>query len=205
MPSFVMPSYMPSRAWMMFWLVALIWGSSFLLIRVGVGEMSASQVVFIRTTVAAIGLNVVLFLRGKRLPTDRVVWRNMIIVGIGNGMVPYLLLALGEQFVPSNVTSILQSTTALFAMVFAHFMIHDERMTIPHVLGIVLGFVGVVILMSRPHDNEATTSLTGALCIVGASLSYAFFTSYMRVVTRGKIEPIVIAASSFIVAAVAGL
>lgn len=193
---------MLSRAWMMFWVVALIWGSSFLLIRVGVGEMSPSQVVLIRCAVAAVGLNLVLYATGRRLPTDRATWRILTFIGIGNATVPYLLLGLGEQSIPSSVASVLQSTTALFAMVMAHFAIHDERMTVSKVAGILLGFIGVVVLASRQHgaEDEATASLIGALCVVGASFSYASLTTYSRRVSRGKIEPLVISAASFLVA-----
>ena len=61
---------MRTWAWASFWILGFIWGSSFLLIRVGVGAVSPAQLVFIRTIVAAIGLNAVLLMRGKRLPTE---------------------------------------------------------------------------------------------------------------------------------------
>jgi drug/metabolite transporter (DMT)-like permease len=192
---------MISRAWAMFWVVALIWGSSFLLIRVGVGEMSPSQVVFIRCLIAAIGLNAVLLLRRKRYPTDAAMWRNMAIIGVINASLPYLLLGIGEQNVPSNVASVLQATTALFTMVIAHFVMTDERMTWGKVIGIVLGFVGMVILASR-SQSEGAASIIGALSIVGASFSYSVGAVFSRRSTRGKVEPIVIAATSFIFAAV---
>lgn len=192
---------MISRAWAMFWLVALIWGSSFLLIRVGVGEMSPSQVVFIRCVIAAIGLNAVLLLRGKHYPTDAAIWRNMVIIGVVNASLPYLLLSIGEQSVQSNVASVLQATTALFTMFIAHFTISDERMTWGKAIGIVLGFSGMIVLASR-SQSEGEGSILGALCIVGASLSYSCGAVYSRVVTRGKVEPIVIAATSFIFSAI---
>jgi drug/metabolite transporter (DMT)-like permease len=195
---------MISRAWAMFWLVALIWGSSFLLIRVGVGEMSPAQVVFIRCTIAAIGLNAVLLLRRKRYPTDLTIWRNMLIIGVINASLPYLLLSLGEQNVPSNVASVLQSTTALFGMIIAHFAITDERVTWGKAIGIGLGFVGMLVLASR-SQTEGEASLIGALCIVGASFSYACGAVFSRRVTRGKVEPLVIAATSFIFASVSAL
>jgi drug/metabolite transporter (DMT)-like permease len=194
-----------SRAWAMFWLVGLIWGSSFLLIRVGVGEMSPSQVVLIRCAIAAIGLNAVLFLRGMRLPSDWSGWRDMIILGIGNAAVPYLLIGMGEQQVPSNVTSVLQSTTALFTMPIAHFVMTDERMTLPKIAGVVLGFVGVLILASTSATPGEAISVPHVLSILGGALSYAVFSIFSRRVTARrreaglpKIEPLAIAASTFI-------
>lgn len=196
----------------MFWLVAVIWGSSFLLIRVGVGEMSPSQVVLIRCVIAAVGLNIVLFLRGMRLPSDMKGWRDMILLGIGNAAIPYLLIGIGEQQVPSNVTSVLQSTTALFTMPIAHFVMTDERMTLPKIIGIVLGFVGVTVLASTSATPGEDISIPHVLSILGGALSYAIFSIFSRVVTARrraqglpKIEPLAIAASTFIPASVFAL
>lgn len=201
-----------SRAWAMFWLVGLIWGSSFLLIRVGVGEMSPSQVVLIRCAIAAVGLNLVLRLRGMRLPSDRWAWRDMIALGIGNAALPYLLIGIGEQQVPSSVTSVLQSTTALFTMGIAHFAMSDERLTLPKIAGVLLGFFGVIVLASSSATPGVEGSLPHVLAILGGALSYASFSIYSRLVTARrreaglpKIEPLAIAASTFIPASIFGL
>ncbi len=201
-----------SRAWVMFWLVGLIWGSSFLLIRVGVGEMSPSQVVLIRCAIAAIGLNVVLFLRGMRLPSDAKAWRDMAIIGVGNAALPYLLLGIGEQYVPSNVTSVLQSTTALFTMPIAHFVMADEKLNPSKVIGVVLGFVGVVVLASSSGTPGQEFTFANTLPILAAALSYAIFAIYSRLVTQRrreaglpKIEPLAVAASTFIPAVIFAL
>ncbi|MBC8099510.1 MAG: EamA family transporter [Armatimonadetes bacterium] len=194
-----------SRAWVMFWVVAVIWGSSFILIRVGVEVMSAAQVVFIRCAVAAVGLNAVLLLRGKRLPLDMGIWRKLIIVGVFNATVPYMLISLSEQRIPSNVASVLQSTTALFAMILAHLFIADDRITWRKAAGIGLGFVGVLLLASRP--SEAATQQASILGIIGmllGSLSYSATTVYTRRSLGSTVEPLVIAAGSFIVAAICG-
>ncbi len=203
---------MISRAWVMFWLVGLIWGSSFLLIRVGVGEMSPSQVVLIRCVIAAIGLNLVLFMRGMRLPSDWQGWRDMTLLGIGNAAIPYLLIGIGEQQVPSNVTSVLQSTTALFTMLIAHFAMADERMTLPKVAGVILGFMGVIVLASTSATPGEEISIPHVLSILGGAMSYAIFSIFSRVVTARrraagmpKIEPLAIAASSFIPASIFAL
>lgn len=185
-------------AWTMFWLLGLIWGSSFLLIRVGVGALSPTQVVFIRTLIAALGLNAVLLMRGKRLPTDWATVKSLALIGIGNGTIPYLLLAVGEQSIESNVASVLQATASMFTLVIAHFFLPDERMTFRKIAGLLLGFCGVVILASRAANGDGNNSIFGMLCIVATSMFYAIFIVYSRKVIQGKIEPIVIAAGSFI-------
>lgn len=187
-------------AWSSFWILGFIWGSSFLLIRVGVGEMSATQVVLIRTTVAALGLNAVLWLRGKRLPRDWATIRAFIFIGIGNATIPYTFIALGEQTITSGMAAVLQATASLFTLVIAHFAFADERMTVKKVMGLLIGFSGVIVLSSKSINGGEldTPTLLGQLAIVIASLFYATFITYSRRVIRRDIEPMVVAGGTFI-------
>lgn len=197
---------MQKWAWAAFWLTSAIWGSSFLLIRVGVEEVSPGQLAFLRCLIAAVGLNVVMFLRGRRYPKDRQTWIALALVGFGNATLPYFLIGWGEQNIESALASIVQSTVPLFALVIAHFYLVDERMTWPKVIGLLLGFIGVVVLAMRSMGGGGENSLWGMLAIVGASLSYAAFTVYSRTSLLNKnIQPIVVSAGSFIFAALFGL
>lgn len=222
---------MKTSAWLSFWLVAFIWGSSFLLIRVGVGGVSASQVVFTRTIIAAICLTIFTYLRGFRFPTRIDVIIPLIILGIGNVATPYMLISLGEQVITSGMAAVLQATAALFGLIIAHFAFEDERITRRKVLGLMVGFSGVFLLsadaitpatMSAYGDFflklnisnfinplEATSLnihvLLGQLAIVGASLCYATFTVYSRrVMKKYDLPSIVTSTSTFIVGAFLG-
>ena len=169
---------MNKPAWAAFWLLGMIWGSSFLLISVGVEEMSATQVVLIRTIIAAIGLNIVRHLRGFPLPKDWPTIRAFIFIGIGNATIPYTFISLGEQNISSGMTAVLQSTASLFTLVIAHIAFADERISKPKVIGLLTGFVGVIILSSETISNGTidTKILLGQLAIIAASFFYAIFT-----------------------------
>src|SRR5688572_18670894 len=98
------------QAWGGFWLLALIWGSSFLFIRIGVEQLPPFQLVFLRTAIAAVGLNLVIALRGRRLPTD---WRSvgdLIFLGVVNTVAPFALITWGETRIESGLASVLQGT-----------------------------------------------------------------------------------------------
>jgi drug/metabolite transporter (DMT)-like permease len=197
-----------ARAWGAFWLVGAIWGSSFLLIRVGVEEFSPTQVSFTRCLIAAVGLNLVLALTGKRLPRDRATIRALALIGFGNSALPYTLLGLGEQEISSGMAAVLQATASLFTLVIAHFMLADERITPRKVIGLALGFLGVLALSSDSFEGGQlnTPMLLGQFAIMGASLCYAYFTVYSKQALRGRIDPTVIAAATFISATIcAGL
>jgi drug/metabolite transporter (DMT)-like permease len=191
-------------AWVSFWLVGLVWGSSYLLIRIGVQELTTFQVVFIRTVIAAIGLNAVVLLQGKRLPRDWPTLRALILLGLGNTVAPFLLITWGEKSVESGLAGVLQATVSLFSLIIAHFAFQDERMTLQKVAGIVTGFIGVMILGSRSWQNGQFVpgSLVGQLAIILASLFYASFGAYSKKVIRKDVEPIVVAAGSITTAAV---
>jgi len=173
------------RAWIGFWALALIWGSSFLFIRIGVEQLSTFQLVFIRTGIAAAGLNVVVYARGKRLPTDRAGIRDITILGVINTVIPFALITWGEKSIESGLAAVLQATAALFTMIVAHFAFADERITRRKVAGLVVGFAGVVVLASRSSAADAIVvtprlQVLGQMAIVVASFCYALGGVYSR-------------------------
>lgn len=192
------------QAWAAFVALGLIWGSSFLFIRVGVEQLTPFQVVFIRTGVAAVGLNLVVLLRGQRLPSDWAGIRALLVLGILNTVLPFVLITWGEQTVESGLASVLQGTAALFTLVVAHFAFVDERINSRKVIGLVTGFIGVVLLSSRSWQEGQliTGDLLGQLAIVGASFCYALGGTYGRKVIQNRLEPIVVAAGAMTVAAI---
>lgn len=197
------------QAWTGFWILALIWGSSFLFIRIGVEQLPPFQLVFIRTGIAALGLTLVVYARGKRLPSDRRSIFDLLFLGIVNTVFPFALITWGETHIESGLASVLQGTAALFTLVIAHFAFSDERITWRKAAGLVIGFLGVVVLSSREigtanasAGSNALLYLLGQLAIVLASLCYAFGGTYSRKAMQNRLEPIVVAAGAMLVAAI---
>ena len=194
------------QAWGGFWLLALIWGSSFLFIRIGVEQLPAFQLVFIRTGIAAVGLTIVVYLRGKRLPTD---WRSigdLLVLGVVNTVLPFALITWGEMHSESGLASVLQGTAALFTLVVAHFTFADERISLRKLVGLLFGFLGVVVLASRSTvgdivQSDATMHLLGQLAIIVASFCYALGGTYGRKAMQHRLDPVVVAAGAMTVAA----
>jgi drug/metabolite transporter (DMT)-like permease len=193
------------QAWLGFWVLALIWGSSYLLIRIGVEEVPPFQLVFIRTAIAALGLTLVAYGRGKRLPTAGAGLRALLFLGIVNTVFPFALITWGETRIESGLASVLQGTAALFSLVLAHFAFADERITWRKLLGLLIGFTGVVILASRSTTastaGESSFHLLGQLAVLLSSLCYAVGGAYSRKVMQQRLEPIVLSAGAMLVAA----
>jgi drug/metabolite transporter (DMT)-like permease len=190
--------------WVKFWILGLIWGSSFLLIRISIRELNPFELVFIRTTIAAVGLNLVLALRGKHLPLT---WKKLyplILLGLGNTALPFMLLTWGEKHVDSGLAAVLQSTLALFSFLIAHRFTTDERINAQKFVGLVIGFIGVVVLSSRSWAGGqiVTNDLLAHLAIVLAALCYAIFTVYCRR-ELFDVDPVTISAGAMTFAAIA--
>lgn len=183
-----------TRTWLLFGLLALIWGSSFMFISIGVKVVHPYHLVIVRTGIAAIGMGLVMVFTRQRIPTDFKTLGLLLLLGIGNNALPFTLITWGEKTVESGLAGVLQSTAALFGIIVAHFAFKDERLTWQKVAGIALGFVGVLVLASRNWQGGelATSSLAGQMAIVGASLSYAIFTALSRHLIKQNISPIVI-------------
>jgi len=196
---------MKTRAWVSFWLLGLIWGSSYLFIRIGVAELKPVEVVFIRTTIAALGLGLVSYLRRIPFPRDWPTLRSLGIIGLGNVVAPFMLITWGEQTIQSGIAAVLQATAALFSLVVAHFAFEDERITPQKIVGLVVGFIGVVVLFSGElvEKNTEATGILGALAVVVASFCYATFTAMGRKVIQTKVEPITVAFVTMAVASIA--
>ncbi len=195
------------QAWGGFWLLALIWGSSFLFIRIGVEQIPPFQLVFLRTGIAAVGFHITLALRGKRLPLDGRSLGTLLFLGLVNTLIPFALITWGETRIESGLASVLQATAALFTLVIAHFSFADERITWGKLSGLLLGFLGVVVLASRSAgagagQGDAVGQLLGQGAIIAASFCYGVGGVYGRKAMQQRLEPMMVAAGTMSVAAV---
>ncbi len=193
-----------NQAWAAFWALGLIWGSSFLFIRVSVEQVTPFQLVFIRAGIAALGLTLIVYLRGKRLPTDWKSIRDVVFLGIVNTVFPFALISWSETRIESGLASVLQGTAALFTLVLAHFTFTDERINTRKLIGLITGFLGVVVLATRSQEEGAAvhSDLLGQLAMVAASFCYAIGGTYSRKAIQQRLEPIVVAAGAMITAAI---
>ncbi len=185
---------MKNKDWIAFIVLGLIWGSSFLWIKIAVSETSPLLLVAFRLLFGILGsLAVVLYTRTS-LKLDRRMWLILTLIGLTNNAIPYLLISWGETHIDSAVAAILNSTTPLFTMLIAHFFLHDDRLTPSRLAGLLIGFVGIVALVSRDLNAGSVgfqgPVLLGQGAVLLASISYAFTAVYARRTTKG-LTPVV--------------
>ena len=153
-------------------LLSLIWSSSFMTIKVGVGSIPPVTLAACRVVVAAVVLYGFVRVQGAALPRGTRFWTYCVLIGvIGNGL-PFTLINWGEEHVDSGLAAILMSIMPLATVVLAHFFADGERMTRGKLIGVVIGFCGVVILVGP----EALKGLGGdawrQLAVAAGAFSY---------------------------------
>lgn len=177
--------------WALFLALSALWGSSFLWIKIAVSDIGPLAVVGWRLLFGAAGMSLVVAARRIGMPREGRTWRNLILLGLINTGLPFVLISWGEQTVDSAVASVLNSTVPLFTLILAHFALHDDRITPQRILGLLVGFGGVVLLMSRDLGGaEFSASLLGQLAILAAAASYGVGGVYARRTMR-QVDPMV--------------
>ncbi|HUP84117.1 MAG TPA: DMT family transporter [Acidimicrobiales bacterium] len=160
-------------------LIALIWGWSFLFIKVAVQGMTPTAVAGARIALGAIAMLTVVRAQRIVLPRDPKTWWHFLVMGVVFNAIPFTLLAWGEQRITSALTAVLNATTPLFAALLTAVLL-GERLRRPQLLGVVLGFAGVAVAAGAGASDLAGSSLTGSLAVVIAALCYGFGFVYAR-------------------------
>lgn len=157
--------------------LALIWGASFMFIKVSVEEVSPATVVAGRLTASVITLGVIVAIRPRLVKGWYRYWRLGIITAIFNIIIPFLLISWGETRIASGTASILNATTPLFIVLFASWWIGPghETLTVGRVLSVLVGFVGVAVTIGPSAIDvvgHGTNGLIGELAVLIAAASY---------------------------------
>ena len=193
---------MKPKDWIAFILLGLAWGSSFLWIKIAVQEIGPFTLVALRLLFGILGLVAVVAYSRPKWPDRQHLWVAMLVLGLTNTAIPFVLISWGELHIDSAAAAILNSTVPLFTMVIAHLFLSDDRLTLPRLIGLLIGFGGVVVLLSRDLDLASGLSNSGALgqgAVLLAAMFYASSGVFARRNTRG-LSPIVQALVPLVVA-----
>ena len=175
---------MKTKHWLIFILLGAIWSSSFMWIKIAVQEIGPMTLVAFRASFGLLFGVVVIFIGRASLPRTFKAWGPLLLLGITNVAIPFFLISWGEQSIDSAVASVLDATVPLFTILIAHYMLDDDKITLPKMLGLLIGFAGVVVLMSKDIFNASTSSLLGQAAVILASVFYAVNSVYIRKTTE---------------------
>ncbi len=176
------------RGYLALGLLALIWGASFLFIKLAVRDMSPATLVLSRAMLGAVTLGLV-FAARRQSPIPAGTRSRLVpflVIAIFGSLLPWFAFGFGELSISSALASILNATTPLWTAVFAYWVTPAERPSAINYLGVAIGFLGTGIVIAPDligHPLRATT--LGTLAVAGAAVSYAVAALVQRRRLRG--------------------
>jgi drug/metabolite transporter (DMT)-like permease len=176
-------------------LIALsgLWGGSFFFNGVVVKALPPFTIVALRVGVAAVALFALTRLLGLAMPKEGQIWANFFGMGLLNNLIPFCLIVWGQTHIASSLAAILNATTPLFAVLVAHVLTEDEKLTANRLAGVVIGFLGVAVMVGPAALGGLGTNLLAQAAVLGGALSYALAGIFGRRFRRMGIPPLVTA------------
>lgn len=160
-------------------LLAFIWGWSFLFIKVSVEGMTPTTVAWGRITLGGLVLVAVVGYQRLRIPFDRLMLRHYAVMAVGGSILPFTLLAWGEQRIASALTAVLNASTPLFTALFAA-LAGQERLRRLQCGGLAVGVLGVAVAAGLGGSDLRGSSIAGSLAAIAAAACYGITMPYAR-------------------------
>jgi drug/metabolite transporter (DMT)-like permease len=186
--------------WAILLVLALIWGAAFFFIHVAVAHVAPLTYVWLRLSIAAVGLLAWMRWKGEKLSLPLPVWGAILLLALLNNVVPFALFGWAQQHIASGLASILNATTPIWGVVVAHIATSDEKITPAKLIGVVVGFVGVATMIG-PDLLMSGESIVPQLACIAASLCYALAGVWARRFRPMGLKPLKVATAQLLVGA----
>lgn len=171
---------MSTLAWALLLFLAFIWGGSFVFAKVAVAEIPPFTLVLLRVGLAATTLWVVCLATGVAMPRALKNWGAYAVMGLLNNVIAFSLIFTGQQEIGASLASILNGSTPFFTVLLAGLLLADEKFSTRKIVGIAIGFFGVVLIIGPRHLLGLGDHLLSELMLIGAAISYAFASVWGR-------------------------
>lgn len=169
------------QSWTELFLLGLIWGGSFLAIRLALNEVNFVTTVAHRVFWAAVILWIYVWLRGLAVPRDPRIWGALFVMGLLNNVIPFSLMAWGQLHIPTGLTSVFNAGTAIFGVIISALILADERLSTRKVIGSAIGFFGVATAIGLDSFRNFDITSLAQLAVIGGTVSYAFASVWARI------------------------
>lgn len=172
--------------WLLIGALALIWSSSFGMIKIGVESIPPISLAFGRMAIGGLLLAAVALWQRDRLPTAPRDWLGALAVGLFGNALPFSLIGWGELHVDSGLAAIFMGAMPIVVLLMAHLFTHDERLTGGRALGVGCGFAGLIMLVGWQALEGIGEALWAQLALFAAACCYATSTMVVRRVVRHR-------------------
>jgi drug/metabolite transporter (DMT)-like permease len=160
--------------------MGLVWGASFLFMKVALDGVTFFQVAWSRLVFGGLTLGLIVLLTRSRMPREPVVYLHFLVIAITNCVVPHLAFAWAEQYVSSGLASIYNAVTPIATALMVTLAFRVERLNRGQVLGIAIGIAGVVAIIAPWQHDGFSGNLAGQLACLLAAVCYGFSFGYIR-------------------------
>ena len=166
---------MEFKYWLILSILGAVWGSAFIFIKIAAPEFGAVGLVQTRLLIASLVFLPVLF-KKKYFNLLKSAWKHSLVLAVTNNAIPFTLFSFGSFGADSNILAILNATTAFNTMIIALLWL-GEKVTTKQIFGLILGFIGVIILVNP--ESSSTSIFSAILCLIGAAC-YSFSTVFIQ-------------------------
>ncbi|MTI44952.1 putative membrane protein [Roseibium hamelinense] len=171
---------MNARNWMQLALLGAVWGGSVLFAKIAVAEIPPLVLVFLRVSLACLVLNVVMRATGHIFPRNISLAASFLFMGLLNNAIPFSLLFWGQTALSAGLAAILNATTPIFTFLFASVAFHQEEVRLNRIAGVLLGFSGVILMLSASLGGFDQAPLWAQFACLGAAVSYALAATFAK-------------------------
>ena len=153
--------------------VALVWGTTWAAIKIGIADVPPFLFAFLRALAVASVLTIVALALGQSFPRTRREVAVAIVVGVINIGWSWAIIFWSEQFVPSGVVAVFGAAAPVWTAFLAHFMVKGDRLSALKITGLVLGLAGIVVLIGAPDAGEGPTGLVATVLLALMAVTWA--------------------------------
>lgn len=172
--------------WLVFLGLGLAWGTSYVFIKLGIQTLGTFTLIAGRLGVGFALLATVVAVAREKLPPFGRIYLHLAVMGVLSVVLPFALITTAERTVDSSLAAILNGAVPLFAIVIAALFLHDEPFTVGRLAGLLIGYVGVVVVVWRGSTGGGPAAdLTGELLLVASAVCYGVGAVYARRNIRG--------------------
>jgi drug/metabolite transporter (DMT)-like permease len=181
------------RDWLALIVLALMWGTSYAFIKLGVQTLPTFTLISARLFIGFVFLATVVTVARERLPRNPRIYLHLLVMALVNVVIPFTLITTAERSVDSAIAAIINGALPLVVILLAALVLHDEPITVGRLIGLLVGYTGVIIIVSPGLATSTSSEISGELALLGSTISYGVGAVYSRRAMRG-IRPMIPAA-----------
>ena len=176
----------PTRSdWSLLVLLGLMWGTSYAFIKLGVETLPTFTLIASRLLIGLALLATVVVVAREPLPRSPRVYAHFVVMATINIVIPFTLITMAERSVDSAIAAIINGAVPLVVIVLAALVFHDEPITLNRLAGLLVGYAGVIVIVSPGLLNASASTLSGELALIGSTIAYGIGAVYARRHIRG--------------------